>query len=196
MLDFILRLLEQLFGSRAATPPVPVDTFSKAFDFIMSPNLDGRQNDTAPGETTRTSWGVTQTTWDDAVQHGLVTGLLQNATKDQCRIIFKAKYWNALKCDELPPPAAFVMFCDSVLTGTGHVAKLAQRIVGTAEDGIIGEKSASAISKMDPELFVNDFIVADEEYLETVRNSQMYINGWRRREVATQQAALSLTAKS
>lgn len=191
----ILRFILDLFFGGEAPPPVVRTTdmtFAAAFSFIMDPSRDGNQNDTAQGEKTRTSWGITQETWNRAVGRGIVKGVVADATQDQAQAIYKVDYWNAAACPLLPPSAAFVVFCDSVLTGVGHVARLVQRIVHVPEDGIIGPATVHAVMAMNPTDFVDAFIHGDEQYEATLAVYSMYAVGWTRREEATRQAAYKL----
>lgn len=189
--NIVMRLIALFFKSRLEAAPSQ-DAFQAGFDFVMSPDIDGQQNDSAPGEKFRTSWGITQATWDQATEHGIVTGHLEDCTVDQAKAIMRAMYYNAMDCNSLPSACAFVMFCDSVLTGVGHVVRLAQRVSGTQEDGMMGPKTVSAICTMDRAKFVDAFIVADEQYLSTLASYPKYKNGWNRRETATHVRAMEL----
>jgi lysozyme family protein len=85
-----------------------------------------------------------------------------------------------------------VLFSDATLTGSGHVAKLLQRLVGTVQDGWVGPRTVLAANLLTPHVLINALIAADVAYLETLRNAPKFINGWRRREAALQAAALAM----
>jgi lysozyme family protein len=170
------------------------DTFHLALDFLWHPDRDGHQDDTAPGEAFRTSWGVTQATWDVAADAGIVSGELADATQQQCEAIYRAMWWNVLRCDAFAPGVGLVLFSDATLTGTGHVARLLQRLVVTAEDGVIGPRTISAANRWVPRRLIAALIAADMDYLAGLANAPKYINGWTRREEALRTAALSMTA--
>jgi lysozyme family protein len=170
------------------------DTFHLALDFIWHPDRDGHQDDTAPGEVFRTSYGVTQATWDDAAADGIVSGDLTDATQDQCASIYRARFWNVLRCDAFSPGVALVLFSDATLTGTGHVARLLQRLVVTVEDGVIGPRTISAANRWVPRRLIAALIAADMDYLAGLANAPKFIRGWTRREEALRTAALSMTA--
>lgn len=163
--------------------------FRYGMRFIWMPEQDGHQNDSAPGETFRTSWGIIQTTWDGAVAKGIVKGDLANATQTQAGNIYLSEYWNAMRLSMLPTAIGFVLFCDATLTGPGHVAALVQRIVGMTGaniDGVIGDKTLDAINSFldayGQAKLVDQFIDADEVYLASLANAPKFINGWTRRE--------------
>ncbi len=169
-------------------------TFDRAINFIWAPDRDGHRNDRAPGESFATAWGVTQMTWDDAVAAGIVSGSLADATRAQCKAIYRANYWDPLHCDSLNPGVAFVLFNDATLSGVDAAAKLLQRVVGATEDGVIGPQTLRLANAMPPSSVIDGLTTADEKFLASLRNAPMFIRGWDRREIACQTAALALNA--
>jgi len=169
-------------------------TFDQAIDFIWDPSRDGHQNDRAPGESFATAWGITQMTWDDAVARGIVSGSLANATREQCKAIYRANYWEPLHCDALNPGVAFVLFNDGVLSGVDAATRLLQRSVGANEDGVIGPQTLRMANAMPAPQLIDKLTAADERYLASLRNAPMFIRGWDRRALACQEAALTLAA--
>lgn len=156
--------------------------FIAALGFIWQPENDGHQNDSAPGEAFRTSWGVTQATWDAAIDAGVVKGTLDTATQTQCVAIYRAFYWNALHASSLPDGVDIMAFVDATLTGAGHVARLLQRIVGAAVDGAIGPDSLRLIGSYGTARMIDSIAAADLEYEMALANAPKFINGWTRRE--------------
>ena len=167
------------------------DPFDTAVAFIWGPDRDGQQDDSAPGEGFRTSFGITEMTWNDAVNQGIVSGDFATATRDQFLTIYRVRYWNALGCDHVNPGVALVLFNDGTLTGTGHVARLLQRCVGTTEDGVVGPHTEAAANAMARADLINALIAADETYLASLANAPQFINGWTRREESCRTAALA-----
>ena len=180
--------------STSHSPADAATTFDRAIDFIWAPDRDGHQNDRAPGESFATAWGITQMTWDGAVADGIVSGSLADATREQCKAIYRANYWVPLHCDSLDPGVAFVLFNDATLSGVDAAARLLQRCVGATEDGIIGPQTLRLANAMAPSSLIDRLTTADETYLAALRNAPMFIRGWDRREVACRTAALALTA--
>jgi lysozyme family protein len=197
-----MSILETLLGG-APTPPTAAighnggpSLHDAAFDaglgFIWQPDRDGHENDSAPGETFSTRWGITQMTWAAAEEHGIVNGPFQTCTQDQCRAIYRANYYNALNCALWAPGVALMLFVDATLTGVGHVARMLQRAVGVNDDGVIGAKTIAAVQAMDPNKLINLLATADEAYLAALANAPKFINGWTRREEACRAQAHQL----
>lgn len=155
--------------------------------------FDGLRNDAAPGEKFRTAFGVTEMTWANAVEQGIVEGGLNQGTEADFEKILHLLYWDVCKCDEMPDGADLMLFNDATLSGTGHTIRLLQRTVGTAQDGIIGNMTFAAIYSMSINDLIKDLSDADEHYLTSLRNANLYLKGWTRREVFMKTLALKMS---
>ena len=168
--------------------------FEAALNFVWGPGRDGQEDDAAPGEHFETKWGVTQATWDLAVAHGVVTGTLDDATRDDCAKVFRALYWNAINADHLPAGVDLMVFNDAVVCGVGHAAKLLQRIVGTVPDGAIGMKTIDAVFDFgrNSKRLIDALAAADKAYYASLLKAPLFLTGWDRREKDAQIAAYQL----
>jgi lysozyme family protein len=158
--------------------------------------FDGVRVDAAPGEKFATSYGVTQYSWADAVDSGLVSGDMNAAPVSDFAKVLKFNYWEANNCDALPIGVDLMVFNDATLSGDTHAAELLQRIVGSASDGVIGPKTLAAISKIESETLILKIASADMEFLSALRNAPLYLNGWKRREVYMQTEAIKMIAQA
>lgn len=164
-------------------------TFDACLDFIWGPGRDGLKDDRAPGEAFATAYGVTQATWDRAVEAGIVAGDIGQATRAQCAAIIRAFYWNALHCSALPAGVSLMVFNDGVLSGVGHAARLLQRVVGAAEDGVIGPETLRLAASYGDGRLIDALAAADETFLASLRNAPLFLGGWTRREEEARQLA-------
>jgi lysozyme family protein len=69
---------------------------------------------------------------------------LKDLTRDQALEIYRVRYWNVLKCDELPAGVDLVVFDFGVDAGPSESAKVLQRAVGAEADGSIGPATMAA----------------------------------------------------
>lgn len=87
----------------------------------------------------RTNRGITQMTYDQWRQeNGLPLNDVFNITDQEVETIYRQKYWDACKCDEMPAPVDMVMFDTSVQHGPREAAEMLQEALGVRADGIIG----------------------------------------------------------
>lgn len=159
--------------------------FTVALDFIWGDQRDGHQDDTAPGETFRTSWGVIQSTWNVAVSHGLVKGSLTKATRAQAAAIYMAFYWNSMSCTLLPDGLDVLMFEEGCLGGTGTAAKVLQGLLGFTGrdvDGVIGPMTCGAVGRHPVGLLIDQQGNGFLDHLATLKNWPVNQRGWTTRE--------------
>lgn len=158
--------------------------------------FDGFKDDSAPGEGFRTSYGVTQMTWDAAVDQGIVSGDMQDAKVDDFITIYHVNYWNAMQCDAMPPGVDLMLFNDGTLSGVGHTIKLLQRCVHVDNDGMIGPMTKAAIAAVPTLDLIDRLYTADETYLSHLANAPQFIKGWTRRENYMRGVARQLAASA
>ena len=127
---------------------------SKTFETVL-PHLfryeGGFVNDSRdPGKAT--NMGITHKTlakWRGVRVSELPVSEVINLTKDEAIAIYKARYWDSVRGDELPPALAFVLFDFAVNSGPVRAVKELQKIIGTTADGIIGGMTIRAAKRFD-----------------------------------------------
>ncbi|MBM3602744.1 MAG: peptidoglycan-binding protein [Alphaproteobacteria bacterium] len=70
---------------------------------------------------------------------------IKNLTKQQAAEIYQRDYYAMVKGDSLPAWLALLLTDFGVNAGTGTAARLLQRILGQAVDGILGKNSLAAV---------------------------------------------------
>lgn len=58
--------------------------------------------------------------------------------------IYKRKYWDKVRADEMPESVRFALFDYAVNSGPGAAIRALQRVLGVADDGVIGPMTLSA----------------------------------------------------
>jgi len=167
--------------------------FDKALKAFWA--FDGAKQDAAPGETFATSYGVTEMTWNNAVDNGIVSGDMDGAPVSDYATVLRAMFWNVMACDALPSGVDLFVFNDACLAGTGHTARLLQRCVGLTGDdvdGQIGPQTLHAVATIRPADLIARLRSADISFLSALHTWPLYHNGWTRREAYMASAALML----
>lgn len=70
-----------------------------------------------------------------------------NLSRDGAKEIYRTRYWQACKCDELPSPLAIAVFDAAVNQGVRSTIKMLQIALGIAVDGVIGDQTITAAHK-------------------------------------------------
>ena len=106
------------------------------------------------------------------------------------KAIYRAKYWAALRCDQLPVGLDFAVFDYGVNSGVGRASKVLQRLLGFADDGRIGDALLAAIRQCD----ARDLIarLCDERlgFLKRLKTWPVFGSGWGRRVAEVRAVAL------
>jgi len=111
------------------------------------------------------------------------------ALEEFVKRFYLVNFWNKIGGDNIQnQEVANSIFDFAVNAGATPSAELAQKIVGTKPDGIIGEKTAEAINAFNPDHFVAAFAVAKiRRYIQIIAKrpaSKKYFTGWVIRSVS------------
>lgn len=58
--------------------------------------------------------------------------------------IYKRKYWDKVRADEMPESVRFALFDYAVNSGPGAAIRALQRVLGVADDGVLGPMTLAA----------------------------------------------------
>jgi lysozyme family protein len=123
--------------------------FDKALFFTLKweGGFDGMSDDpTDRGGRTRA--GITQTSFDSwlsakaAPQRDVWT-----ITPAEVAQIYRAKYWEASKCDQLPDNLDICVFDAAVNHGVRKAIQFLQRAAGVVDDGVLGPQTMRAVDQ-------------------------------------------------
>jgi lysozyme family protein len=116
-------------------------------------------------------------------------------TLDGAKAIYRAHYWDALACDALPAGVDYAVFDYGVNSGIARAAKVLQRILGVADDGVIGPDTLAATKDADPQKLIG--AVCDERlrFLQSLRTWPVFGKGWGRRVAEVKAAASAMGAQ-
>jgi len=154
----------------------------------------GYTNDAAdPGGAT--NFGITIFDYRKYVKANATAGDVRTMTVDVAKTIYRAKYWDAMRCDELPAGIDYAVFDYGVNSGISRAAKVLQRILGVADDGVIGPLTLAAVTGRAPAPVVNALCAERLQFLQSLRTWPVFGKGWARRVAEVKDAALAMAAK-
>lgn len=106
--------------------------------------------------------------------------------------IYRKKYWDAVRGDDLPSGLDFVAFDAAVNSGVSRGTKWLQGAVGVTADGKIGPNTLSAARAVDPIRAVNAACDARMQFLRRLKGWPTFGKGWSRRVAEVREMALSM----
>jgi lysozyme family protein len=141
-----------------------------------------------------TNLGVTKKVWEEWVGHEVDEKAMRALTPEIVGPMYKAKYWDKVKGDDLPTGVDYCVFDAAVNSGPGRAAKWLQSCVGVEPDGGIGPKTLAAVAAFDPAELVEDYAKRRLSFLMDLPHWDTFGKGWGRRVAEVQTVASSMTA--
>jgi lysozyme family protein len=114
---------------------------------------------------------------------------------DVAKRIYQYKYWNAMRCSELPAGVDYAVFDYGVNSGIGRAARVLQRLLGVRVDGVIGKDTISAAERVDAAGLIKRICEERLRFLQGLRTWSIFGRGWGRRVREVRAAALAMTDK-
>jgi len=141
-----------------------------------------------------TNLGVTKRVWEEWVGREVDEKTMRGLTPEMVGPVYKAKYWDRIRGDQLPSGVDYAVFDAAVNSGPGRAAKWLQGCVGVEQDGRIGPKTLAAVAKFDLAELIEDYAKRRLSFLVGLPHWGTFGKGWGRRVAEVQTVASSMTA--
>ena len=133
-----------------------------------------------------TNSGVTLSTFRSVYGKNKTVQDLKNMTREQWEHIFKTKFWDRWKADDIDNQAIANLLVDWVWASGVYGIKYPQEVLRVKTDGIVGLKTLAAINYYPnkKELFEKLWNRRKKHFEDIVRNrpqSNVFLKGWLRR---------------
>ena len=146
-----------------------------------------------------TNLGVTAQTWSEWVGHFPSEKEMRELTPEKVAPLYKRKFWDKVKGDDLPSGVDYVVFDIAVNSGSGRAAKMLQSCVGVTPDGGIGPKTLAAVltgtstSDKTKEL-INQICDKRLEFWKSLSTFDTFGKGWTNRGNHVREEALQMVS--
>jgi lysozyme family protein len=125
-----------------------------------------------------TNLGVTKATWENWVGRESDEAEMRGLTPEKVEPLYKKKYWDAVRGDELPPGISYLCFDFAVNAGAGRSIKTLQTAVGVTPDGGFGPMTMAAVQAVDPVELIERFSQAKEDFYRSLTTFSTFGKGW------------------
>jgi lysozyme family protein len=125
-----------------------------------------------------TMLGVTQFNWEQYVGHQVTHDDMRKLTPADVEPLYKKKYWDVVRADELPSGIDYLVFDMGVNAGPGRSIKLLQTSVGVPADGGFGPMTMAAVQAVDPVELIERFSQAKEDFYRSLTTFSTFGKGW------------------
>lgn len=151
------------------------DKFTKFINRVLS--HEGGYSNHPADKGGETNWGITKRT---AMLNGY-TGDMRVLNREQAIEIYRSAFWQRYGCERLPESVAFQFLDTCINHGYGNAARMLQRAVGVADDGIIGNITVAAINVMPENDVLLRFNAERIRFFTRLSTFNTFGRGWMRR---------------
>lgn len=152
--------------------------FETAFDLLITHEGGFSNHPNDPGGATM--YGVTEAV---ARAEGY-TGPMQDLTLDFAKSVYRKRYWDACRCDQMPDPLRYPLFDAAVNSGPSQAIKWLQLAVGVKVDGAIGPVTQQAVNVLPAQVTRQKMVGARLRFMTNLANWPSFSKGWARRIAA------------
>jgi len=139
-----------------------------------------------------TNKGITANAYEAWLGRGVSDEMIRNIPDDHVALIYRERYWDKIRADEIPSGPNWSMMDFAVNSGPSRSIRTVQAIVGAAADGIIGPQTLDMIEDQDPADLIDQIHDRRQIFYESLSTFDTFGRGWSRRNDETRQQALSL----
>ncbi|GLK75901.1 hypothetical protein GCM10008171_11550 [Methylopila jiangsuensis] len=195
-------LVKEVVAAAAASPRPPAAAAALAgapkasrFDACVSLVLDreGGFADHPEDNGGPTNLGITLRTlseWRGAA--GASVADLKALKPDQAKEIYRALYWNRMRCDDLPAGVDLMAFDFAVNAGPAASARLLQKAAGAEADGSVGPATLAAVGAAPPDKLIEAFHAAKLAHYRGLSDWKTFGRGWVNRAAIVREKALAM----
>ena len=129
----------------------------------------------------RTNLGVTQRVWEEWTGKPATEEDMRGLTPAMVSPLYKKRYWDAVRGDDLPSGVDLCVFDCAVNAGVGRASKFLQQAVGVTADGQIGPMTVAATTAKPAEEVIDAFCNLRETHYKSLSTFATFGKGWMNR---------------
>lgn len=124
-----------------------------------------------------TNWGVTQ-----AVARAFgYAGHMRDFPQETAKAIYRKKYWDAVRAEELPSGVRYAVFDAAVNSGPRQAVMWLQRAIGANPDGIVGPQTILLSRAAHPDFLLRRMLASRLQFMTDLKTWPVFGRGWARR---------------
>ena len=164
--------------------------FEQCFALVLKNEGGYVDNPVDPGGST--NLGCTKASWEAFVGHPVTKDDIKNLTPNDVMPLYKTKYWDAVKGDDLPMGVDYAVFDFAINSGPNRAAKALQSVLGVSADGSIGPATLSALKTANASDVVAEICKTRLTYLLSLSIYGTFGKGWSRRVAEVEQISSNM----
>jgi lysozyme family protein len=143
-----------------------------------------------------TNFGITIADYRRYVKPDATAADVRAMKVEDAKAIYRAKYWQAMRCDDLPDGVDYCVFDYAVNSGTGRVPKVLQRVLAINVTGRVDDATLAAARNREARGLIQSICDERLRFLQGLKTWPVFGKGWSKRVGEVRVGALALADKS
>jgi lysozyme family protein len=143
-----------------------------------------------------TNFGITQADFRKYVKGDATADDIRAMKLADAKAIYRAKYWEALACDELPAGLDYAVFDYGVNSGIARAARVLRSLLGLSAGAKVDPDAVAAAKAREAGPLIRAVCAERLAFLRRLKTWPVFGKGWERRVREVEAAALSMAAAS
>jgi len=139
-----------------------------------------------------TNLGCTKATWEAWVGHEVTKDNIKALTPIDVMPLYKFKYWDTVKGDDLPMGVDYAVFDFAINSGPFRAAKTLQSVLKVSADGQIGPVTLKALETANSRDVATSVCEARLAFLQSLSTYGTFGKGWSRRVSEVEHTAFKM----
>ena len=141
-----------------------------------------------------TNYGITIADYRRDVKPGATAADVRAMSVGEAKAIYRRRYWDAQRCDDLPAGIDYAVFDYGVNSGIGRSGKVLRRVLGMPEEaGTVTDAVVAAARAADAAAVITAICDERQRFLKSLKTWDVFGKGWGRRVAEVEAAALAMT---
>jgi lysozyme family protein len=139
-----------------------------------------------------TNYGITLATLSACRDRRCTKDDVRELTAEEAGEIYRSRYWDKARCDELPAGIDYAVFDAAVHSGPGRAVRMLQNALGVAPDGIVGPMTLAAARRCDPRAVIAAICDERLSMMRRLPGWAVFGRGWSRRVAEVRRTASAM----
>ena len=144
-----------------------------------------------------TNFGITLATYRQYRKPDATAADIRAMNVGEANAIYRAKYWSAQRCDQLPPGVDYSVFDYGVNSGIGRSGKVLRRVLGLSDTtSAVTDEVVKAAAQRDPRALVAAINDERLNFLKHLKTWPVFGSGWSRRVSEVRSISLRMAVQT
>ena len=129
-----------------------------------------------------TNFGITIADYRKYIKPGASADDVRGMRLEEAKAIYRSKYWQALRCDDLPAGVDDIIFDYGVNSGVRRAGKVLRRVLGKPDDTwVVTDEVIAEVARHAPQAVIAAISAERLAFLRGLRTWPVFGTGWEQR---------------